>query len=91
MQMRRNLDSRLAARAVVLSIDPAYDRPEAVEAILALAGDKQAAVQRALLRLRSGMDARPSAAVDQAVRLLEEVLAAMDGTGPTASRSNRRA
>lgn len=91
MQIRRNLDSRLAARAVVLSIDPAYDRLEAVDALLVLAGDKQVAVQRALLRLRSGMDARPSVAADQAVRLLEEVLAAMDGTGPTAARPNRRA
>ncbi|HEX2064255.1 MAG TPA: hypothetical protein VHE80_07510 [Acidimicrobiales bacterium] len=89
--MRRKLDSRLAARAVVLSIDPAYDRCEAVDALLALAGDKQAAVQRALLRLRSGVDTRPSAAADQAVQLLEEVLAAMDGAGPTGSRPNRHA
>jgi hypothetical protein len=90
MQLRRNLDRRLAARAVVLSIDPAHHNGEAVDALVALAGDNRAAVQRALLRLRAGMDTRPSEAADQAAQLLEQALAAMDGTGPTASRSNSR-
>ncbi len=88
MQMRRKLDSRLAARAVVLSIDPAYDEAEAVDALLALAGDNRAAVQRAVLRLRSGMHTRPSEAADQAAQLLMQALSAMDGTGSTASRAN---
>jgi hypothetical protein len=90
MQVRRNLDRRLAARAVVMSIDPAYDEGEALDALLALAGDNRAAVQRALLRLRAGIHTRPSEAADQAVLLLEQALLDMDGTGPTASRSNSR-
>ena len=89
MQMTRKLDKRLAARALVLSIDSGYDDAQAVAALLALAGDNEGALKRAVLRLRSGTHSRPSVAADRAAQLLERALAAMDG--PTPSRSDQHA